>query len=66
MNMSKSFRDQARTAMSGEVLEQLTVFLPRSVVRALREQVPPGQRRAFIARALETALNKTREPAQSQ
>jgi len=43
---------------NAEMLERLAVFLPRSVVRALHEQVPAGQRRAFITRALAAALKQ--------
>ena len=40
----------------GEALERLSVFLPTSLVRALKEQVPAGARGRFIARALREAL----------
>ena len=39
-----------------EALERLSVFLPASVVRELRNRVPAGQRSRFIARALQQAL----------
>ncbi len=59
MNMHNSTQPSPHRS-AAEPLEQLTVFLPRSVLRDLREQVPAGQRRAFIARALRAALQ--REP----
>jgi hypothetical protein len=39
-----------------EALERLSVFLPASVVRELRNSVPAGRRGSFIARALREAL----------
>ena len=59
MNMHDS-NQPALHRPAAEPLEQLTVFLPRSVLQHLREQVPAGQRRAFITRALRAALQ--REP----
>ncbi len=58
MNMHDT-RHHPSEDQAAEMLEQLRVFLPRSVMNALREQVPPGQRRAFIARALRAALGET-------
>ncbi|GEM_PF-6397431 len=62
MNMHHHNNNQpALHRPAAEPLEQLTVFLPRSVVQALQEQVPAGQRRAFIARALQAALQRETE-----
>ena len=44
-----------------EALERLSVFLPASVVRELKSQVPAGQRGSFIARALKEALRKKQD-----
>ena len=60
MNMHDS-NQSALHHPAAEPLEQLTVFLPRSVLRDLHEQVPAGQRRAFIARALQAALQHQTE-----
>ncbi len=44
-----------------EALERLSVFLPASVVRELKDRVPAGQRGSFIARALREALARESE-----
>ncbi len=50
----------------GEPYEQLSVFLPASILRALRRQVPAGQRRAFIAHALRMALAEDARPSPTE
>jgi len=41
-----------------EARERLAVFLPASLVRRLRQSVPPGARSDFAACALEKALEE--------
>ncbi len=55
-----NIRQQDRFSSAGEreALERLSVFLPASVVRALKEQVPAGRRSHFIAAALKAALDR--------
>ena len=51
-----NIRQSHFSSCSGEALERLSVFLPASVVRTLKEQVPAGSRGRFIAEALRRAL----------
>ena len=58
MNVQLDSGDDARAR--AEALERLSVFLPASVVRQLKNHVPAGQRGSFIARALQEALARER------
>ena len=54
------FGSQDEAHARAEALERLSVFLPASVVRELKNRVPAGRRGSFIARALREALARER------
>ena len=58
--MTMPFDSRNSLQEHAEALERLSVFLPASVVRELKNSVPAGQRGSFIARALREALSRQR------